>query len=86
MDYYAGIEVGSKGVKLCILNPSLPVNEISRKVIYDTTINSDFIKFSDATSDATVLAVLSLFRIANQPYELKTKNIFLKVLFPHLKT
>jgi len=56
-DYYAGIEVGSKGVKLCILNPSLPANELSKKVVYDTTINSDFIKFSPTTSDATVLAV-----------------------------
>lgn len=78
-DYYAGIEVGSKGVKLCILNPSLPVSELSKKVIYDTTINSDFIKFSDATSDATVLAVHSLFRIANQNYAVNSKNIFLAV-------
>jgi hypothetical protein len=78
-DYYAGIEVGSKGVKLCILNPSLPANELSKKVVYDTTINSDFIKFSPTTSDATVLAVLRLYIIANQTYSVNSKNIFLAI-------
>lgn len=76
---YAGIEVGSKGVKMCILNNDLKANYLAQKVIYDSTINTDFIKFSGSSHDATLAAMLSLFRIANQNYGVQTKNIFLAI-------
>jgi len=76
---YAGIEVGSKGVKLCILNPSLTTSELSKKIIFDTTINSDFIKFSPSTNGATLLAVLTLFKLANQNYDINSNHIFLAI-------
>lgn len=76
---YAGIEVGSKGVKLCVLNNRIVATELSKKVIYDTTINTDFIKFSKATNDASSAAVLSLYRIANQNFNVNSKDIFLAI-------
>lgn len=76
---YAGIEVGSKGVKMCILNNDLKASYLAEKLIYDTTINTDFIKFTGPSHDATLEAVLSLFRIANQNYGVQSGNIFLAI-------
>jgi hypothetical protein len=78
-DYYAGIEVGSKGVKLCILDLQRVTDDLTKKVVLDTTINSDFIKFSPSTSDATLKAVFALYRIANQNYTVNSKNIFVAI-------
>lgn len=76
---YAGIEVGSKGVKLCILNNALSSKDLSQKVIYDTTVNTDFIKFNGPSNDATLAAMLHLFRVANQNFNVNSNNIFLAI-------
>jgi len=76
---YAGIEVGSKGVKLCILNNSLPISNVSKKVVFDTAINTDFIKFSESTSKSTLSALVNLYSIARQNFKVKSNDIFLAV-------
>ena len=76
---FAGIEVGSKGVKLCILKTELKENNLAQKIMYDTTINTDFIKFTNSSHDATLSAVLILYRIANQNFNVLAENIFLAI-------
>ena len=77
--FLAGIEVGSKGVKVCVINPSIQSNTNSTKIVYDSTINTDFIKFSIETTSATVNAVVALYNIAAERYHIADKNIYLAI-------
>ncbi|MEJ0105089.1 MAG: hypothetical protein WDO19_22170 [Bacteroidota bacterium] len=52
---YAGIEVGSKGVKMSIVE----IGKNARKdgtfnILKDTSVNTDFISFSKSASDNTL--------------------------------
>jgi hypothetical protein len=78
-DNYAGIEVGSKGVKLCILNPKIQSLDLSQKIIYDTTINTDFIKFISLNEEETAIAIYSLYYVANERYNIPKDQIFLAI-------
>lgn len=74
---YAGIEVGSKGVKMSILD----VDKKSQAsgaftVLKDTTVNTDFITFSPATSTATLDGLYNLFTVAMKDYKIPSKRIF----------
>jgi Tfp pilus assembly protein PilV len=74
---YAGIEVGSKGVKMSII-------EMNRKtqangafnILKDTSVNTDFITFDQKTFDATVAAFAGLFTSAVMDYKIASKRIF----------
>ncbi len=74
---YAGIEVGSKGVKMSII-------EMNRKaqasgtfaILKDTSVNTDFITFDQKTFDATVDAFTGLFNTALTDYKISSKRIF----------
>jgi hypothetical protein len=74
---YAGIEVGSKGVKMSII-------EMNRKaqtngafnILKDTSVNTDFITFDQKTFDATVAALSGLFNSALLDYKISSKRIF----------
>jgi hypothetical protein len=77
---YAGIEVGSKGVKMSVIE----VNRKSKKgpvyqIVKDTAINSDFISFSSPTFYATLDAMQALFNKAVKQYDITTERIFTAV-------
>ena len=77
---YAGIEVGSKGVKMSVIE----VNSKNKKgpvyqIIKDTAINSDFISFSAPTFYATLDAMAALFNKALTQYDISSDRIFTAV-------
>jgi hypothetical protein len=74
---YAGIEVGSKGVKLSILD----VDKSSQTtgaftILKDTSVNTDFISFSSSASTATLNGLYNLFTVALKEYNIPSKRIF----------
>lgn len=74
---YAGIEVGSKGVKMSVIE----VGRNSKKsgvfnALKDTSINTDFISFSTTSFDATLNALIKLYTTALQDYNIPADRIF----------
>lgn len=74
---YAGIEVGSKGVKMSLLE----IGKNAKKngafnILKDTAINTDFISFTEPTSQATVNAMSSLYSTALYTYDIPAERIF----------
>ncbi|RYG33228.1 MAG: hypothetical protein EOO01_33425, partial [Chitinophagaceae bacterium] len=62
---YSGIEVGSKGVKMSILEMSKETQKTGNyTVIKDTSVNTDFISFTEPTFTATLNALTGLYRVA----------------------
>ena len=76
-DLYAGIDVGSKGVKLSIIqigkNASLTGSFVAVK---DTAVNTDFISFTPSTFSATVKGMTSLYNVALNDYKIPAAKIF----------
>lgn len=76
-DLYAGIDVGSKGVKLSIIkmgkNASLTGSFVAIK---DTSVNTDFISFTPATFTATLDAISNLYNYAKAEYKIPAARIF----------
>lgn len=74
---YAGIEVGSKGVKMSII-------EIGRNAtvtgafntIQDTSVNTDFISFTPQTFTATVNGFAGLYKTAVNKYHIEPAHIY----------
>lgn len=74
---YAGIEVGSKGVKMSVLEiPDNAKDQGNYNVIQDTSINTDFISFTEPTFNATANALTILYNIAKDRYHVPVKHIF----------
>ena len=74
---YTGIEVGSKGVKMSMVE--LGKNAQSNgsfNILKDTSVNTDFISFSDPTFSATLEALYSLYTTAQKSYNIPEKRIF----------
>lgn len=74
---YAGIEVGSKGVKMSLLE--IDTNDKDSRaynVLRDTTINTDFISFTQTTYQATLEALNKLYSIATTDFKVPAKNVF----------
>ncbi len=74
---YAGIEVGSKGVKMSLLE----IGKNAKKngafhIVKDTSINTDFISFTKATFQATVNGMSTLYSTALNNYHIPTERIF----------
>jgi len=77
---YAGIEVGSKGVKMSVIE----INRKNKKgqvyqIVKDTAINSDFITFSPPTFFSTLEAMDLLFNKALKQYDISSDRIFTAV-------
>jgi hypothetical protein len=76
-DLFAGIDIGSKGVKLSIIkmgkNASVTGSFVSVK---DTSINTDFISFTQQTFHATLYGIRDLYNYARQSYRIPTEKIF----------
>ncbi len=76
-DLYAGIDVGSKGVKLSIIQMAKNASLTGAFVaIKDTAVNTDFISFSPATFSATVRGMSSLYNVALNEYKIPSAKIF----------
>lgn len=74
---YAGIEVGSKGVKMSILETSKTNKKTGNyRVVKDTSTNTDFISFTQASFDATLKGLTGLYNFARQSYEIPADKIF----------
>lgn len=69
----AGIEVGSKGVKLTVLEKNASTDAI--KVLKDTAVNTDFISFSGASYDATLSALTDLYNYTQSYWGVSPKDI-----------
>jgi hypothetical protein len=74
---YAGLEVGSKGVKMSVLEiEKKSENRGAYVIIKDTTINTDFISFTPATFQATLTGLKRLYVTALNEYSISPDRIF----------
>lgn len=74
---YSGIEVGSKGVKMSLLEIGKNAkNSGSFNVLKDTSVNTDFISFTPATFGATLDGLYNLYDIAIREYNISPDKIF----------
>ncbi|HEX4876565.1 MAG TPA: hypothetical protein VFV31_07830 [Chitinophagaceae bacterium] len=74
---YTGIEVGSKGVKMSVIEMGKNAQSSgAMAIIKDTSVNTDFISFSDASFTATLNGLIALFKKANLDYQIPSKRIF----------
>jgi hypothetical protein len=74
---YAGIEVGSKGVKMSIIEVGKNARrEGTYNALRDTSSNTDFISFTPATFTATNKALTGLFQTALNVYKIPTDRIY----------
>ncbi len=74
---YAGIEVGSKGVKMSVLEIGRNAQKSGAfNILKDTSINSDFISFTPASSAATVTALTNLYNTAVKEYHIPAENVY----------
>ena len=70
----AGIEVGSKGVKLSILEKSATETG-AFKILKDSSINTDFISFTMQSHDATLDALTYLYMYVKTQWKIPSANI-----------
>jgi len=76
-DLYSGIEVGSKGVKMSLLEVGKnSKNSGSFKILKDTSINTDFISFTSPTFQATLKGLCNLYSQATNEYNIESARIF----------
>jgi hypothetical protein len=74
---YSGIEVGSKGVKMSLLELGKNAkNSGAFNVLKDTSVNTDFITFSPATFDATLNGLCNLYDVAIREYNIAPDKVF----------
>jgi hypothetical protein len=74
---YAGIEVGAKGVKMSIVELDKKASEEGDfKILKDTSINTDFISFTQATYQATISALNILYEVAVKQNNIPVANVF----------
>lgn len=74
---YTGIEVGSKGVKMSVIEMGKNAKSSGAfNIIKDTSVNTDFITFSPATFEATLNGLCGLFTTATKSLQIPSKNVF----------
>ena len=74
---YAGIEVGSKGVKMSLVELAKKASdENSFNIIKDTSVNTDFISFTPETFSNTVAAFYGLYETGLTKYNIPSNRIF----------
>lgn len=74
---YAGIEVGSKGVKLSVVE--IGKNAKSQgafNIVKDTSVNTDFISFTPTAYFSTLSAFATLYQVALNEYQIPAKSIY----------
>ena len=74
---YAGIDIGSKGVKLSILEIGKNAQKTGTfNVLQESSINTDFISFSDPTFGATLNGLCKLYHTALEEHKIPAERIF----------
>lgn len=74
---YAGIEVGSKGVKMSLLELGKESKTTGAfNILKDTTVNTDFISFTQPTFSATLNGLSDLFNVALSQYNIPSSRVF----------
>ena len=74
---YTGIEVGSKGVKMSVIEIGKNAQTNGAfNILKDTSVNTDFISFTDVTFQATLKGLCDLYNTAEVEYKVPAKNIF----------
>ena len=74
---YTGIEVGAKGVKMSIIEIGKNAQSSGAfNILKDTSVNTDFISFSDPTFKATLEGLCGLYNTAAKDYKIPAKRIF----------
>jgi hypothetical protein len=74
---YSGIEVGSKGVKMSIVEVGKNAKSNGAfNILKDTSINTDFISFSEPTFQATLKGLYDLYTNAIKELKIPSKRIF----------
>lgn len=74
---YTGIEVGSKGVKMSVIEIGKNAqNSGAFNIIKDTSVNTDFISFTEPTFSATLNGLSALYNKAIEEYGIPSKRIF----------
>jgi len=74
---YCGIEVGSKGVKLSIVEIGKGAQEQAAfNVLKDSTVNTDFISFTPANFTATLNGFEGLYNTALKKYNIESSSLF----------
>lgn len=74
---YTGIEVGSKGVKMSVIEIGKNAQTNGAfNILKDTSVNTDFITFSAPTFSATLAGLYSFFNTALKIYKIPSKRIF----------
>jgi hypothetical protein len=73
----AGIEVGSKGVKLSLVEIDKKATRVgSFRLLKDSTVNTDFISFSESSFMATLNGFTGMFETARDRYQVNSERIF----------
>lgn len=74
---YSGIEVGSKGVKMSLVEIGKEAQRSAAfNILKDTSVNSDFIFFTRTTFYHTLNALTALYDIARERYDIPAERIF----------
>lgn len=74
---FAGIEVGSKGVKMSLVEiDNKAVRAGTFNLLKDTSVNTDFISFTPQSFDATLQGLKGLFDAASKKYQITSDRIF----------
>jgi hypothetical protein len=80
LNLYAGIDIGSRGVKMTIIQIGKNArNTGAFTSLKDTSINTDFISFTPTSFTATVKAITALYKVALNKYNIEPANIFAAV-------
>ena len=74
---YSGIEVGSKGIKMSILEVGKNAQSKGTfNILQESSINTDFITFSPATFDATLRGLVNYYNTSLKSYGIPSEQIF----------
>jgi len=74
---YTGIEVGSKGVKMSMVEIGKNAQSSgSFNILKDSSVNTDFISFTEPTFSSTLKELCSLYETAQKTYNIPAKRIF----------
>jgi hypothetical protein len=74
---YSGIEVGSKGVKMSLVELGKNAQASGAfNVLKDTTVNTDFINFNESSFTATLNAFCGLYNTAMNNYNIPSGRVY----------
>jgi hypothetical protein len=74
---YTGIEVGSKGVKMSVIEIGKNAQASGAfNILKDTSFNTDFISFTPASFQSTLNTLTGFFNTAVKEYKIPSKRIF----------